>query len=60
MICDWIGHKFRARYDTQLPPGIAVDRYLALNMGIDVFKNKTYRRDICERCGKVIELEKKQ
>lgn len=50
-ICDVIGHKFRARYDSTLPPGIAVDRYLAANMGIDAFKNKTYHHDICERCG---------
>lgn len=58
MICKLIGHKFRPRYDHVFPSGLKVDAYTINNLGASVFANRTYRRDVCERCGQVIELEK--
>lgn len=49
-ICDFIGHKFRPRYDSTMPAG-RVDGSLLVALGADEFKNKTYHHDICERCG---------
>ena len=55
----WLGHKFEARYSYNWPDG----RYEATLSGaprdVEVMvraqQDKTYERDICVRCGHVIE-----
>lgn len=58
MICEWIGHKFRPRYSSEMP-----ERFRRIRGGspehIEALMTKTYHRDVCERCGKVLQLERK-
>ena len=43
------GHKYRARYDSELPSRLSMDTF---NLKIlEASKNRTYRGDICVRCG---------
>lgn len=55
----WLGHKFEGRYSASpavLPPGlkvsIAVD---SLSSIYERFRQMTYERDVCVRCGAIIE-----
>lgn len=58
-VCNWIGHKFRPRYDSGMPKGFSIGQRTLWDHGPDAFKDKVYRLDICERCGSVVDGPRK-
>jgi hypothetical protein len=57
----WLGHKFEGRYSLGAPVKqmdehwLAIQGTVAIPRIIDASKPKTYERDVCVRCGAVIE-----
>jgi hypothetical protein len=57
MICDWIGHKYRPRFDLSEPTVTHCDgwgRLSDVEILLEASKRKTFVRDVCERCGDII------
>ena len=44
-----LGHKYRARYDSVMPPGTTMKNFT--KEALEAAKDHTYRGDVCERCG---------
>jgi hypothetical protein len=55
----WGSHKFEARYDLS-PANLSqfAGEFKASEETIEKFRQKTYVRDICTKCGKTIERVK--
>ncbi len=72
-LLDWIfggceegHHKYEARYDESFPPGFPEGKKLqssglveTVSDMIQAMKVRTYVRDVCVRCGDVVERDKK-
>lgn len=50
--CNWLGHKFRGRWDYDVPEELKKLRTNARSL--EIFMRRAYVRDVCERCGKII------
>ncbi len=50
-----LGHKYRARYDSKMPWGTTIKRFSA--EVLEAAKDRTYRGDICERCGSRLDAQ---
>ncbi len=44
-----LGHKYRARFDSHIPPGLSGKGLFPQH--IEASRTKVYRGDICTRCG---------
>jgi hypothetical protein len=51
----WLGHKYEARYSKTFPNGQFQMEGGSVR-ALEATKNVTYERDICVRCGHVVEL----
>lgn len=49
----WLGHKYEGRYSEEIPGGFEAKRITTT--AIVALRSKTYERDICVRCGHVVE-----
>lgn len=56
MMCTWLGHKFEARYSKTAAHDVPkLTGRGRLEDVLEPFRDVTYERDICIRCGHTIE-----